>query len=115
MHTFTLPDVNQATNDLIGRNAEHLITYIYNNPDTPPYAKPEVRVGLVMKILFKMTESNGTKNIDNSILNGAIDDLTKLISDATEPEVIACLTDELKFLQNCGLDYDVITLNTERI
>jgi hypothetical protein len=116
MHTFTLQEVNLATNDLIGRNAEHLITYIYNNVDLPPYNKVEVRIGLVMKILLKATENNEDGNckiIDSTILSPAIDDVTGLIARTEDRGTIACLTDELKFIQNCALDYDVITLNTE--
>ena len=117
MHTFTQQEVNLATNDLIGHNAEHLITYIYNHLEHPPYNKVEVRIGLVVKILLKATENNEDGNckiIDSSILAPVIDDVTGLISRTEDRTTVACLTDELKFIQNCALDYDLITLNTER-
>jgi len=72
-----VPGINHASFDLILRNAEHLINYIYQNKDSVPYNKPEVRVGLVIKILIKSDDIS----YSSDLLQPVINDLEQLFDD----------------------------------
>jgi hypothetical protein len=56
VHTFELPAVNKAVENLISDNFEHLISWIYQNNTIVPYNDPKIRAGLSLKIVIKCTE-----------------------------------------------------------
>ena len=109
MNTFNLPAVNEATADLIGQNAEHLINYIYANVDMFPYTDPLIRVGLVLKTLLKCN-----RILTMQTLSRPIEDLTTLINDASTELSRRSFIDELKYIQSCTLNDDLISLNTTK-
>ena len=106
-NTFNLPQVNDATVELIGHNAVHLINYIYAHKDRAPYSDALTRVGLVLKMLLK-----SNRDMDIQTLSPTIDDLTVLINEAVDPGTRRTYLDELKYLRSCALNDDLISLNT---
>ena len=106
-NTFNLPQVNDATAELIGHNAIYLINYVYANKDRAPYSDAVTRVGLVLKTLLK-----SNRDIDIQTLSPTIDDLTLLINEAVDPVIRSTYLDELKYLRSCALNDDLISLNT---
>ena len=108
MNTFNLPSVNEATAELIGQNAVYLIDYIYANRSKAPYTDPLIRVGLVLKTLLKSNQE-----LDMKTLSPAIEDLTTLINTTKDDTLRRAFNDELKYLQSCSVNDDLISLNTE--
>ena len=111
LHTFELPVVHEATQDLISRNAEHLIKYIYDHKDQIPYNNKTVRVGLVLKTLLKSKDTS-IDHISTQVVAPAISDLSELITAAPTTVEKRILTDELKYLEQCTLLDELISLNT---
>jgi hypothetical protein len=107
MNTFNLKPVNEATEELIGQNAEHLIKYIYDNKEVIPYKDPIIRIGLSLKTLLK---ANCEMPIDT--ISPVIDDLSELINTTTDITQRKTYLEELKFIQSCSINDDLISLNT---
>ena len=68
--------IREAGFDLMVQNAEHLIKFIYQNTDKSPYDSPEVRIGLVIKILIR-----SNTNYTADLLQPVVDDMQNLLSD----------------------------------
>lgn len=68
--------IREAGFDLMVQNAEHLIKFIYQNTDKSPYDNPEVRIGLVIKILIR-----SNTNYTADLLQPVVDDMQNLLSD----------------------------------
>jgi hypothetical protein len=109
MNTFNLAEVNNATDMLIGQNAEYLINYIYEHQKIEPYVNPVIRIGLALKILLK-----SNKEFTITTLSPTIDDLTLLINSSPDSELRKTYIDELKYVQSCTLNDDLISLNTTK-
>lgn len=84
MNSATLPycakskSVKHAGLQLITDNAEHLISYIYENIHRSPYDDVETRAGLAVKILLQ-TGVRGS----SEILNPIAEDLNSMLNDPT--------------------------------
>lgn len=76
LYSTEIDGIGKAAFQLVVDNASHLIKYIYDNKNTKPYSDPEIRVGLVIKILIKSDTSYAT-----GLLKPVIDDLEYLLSD----------------------------------
>ena len=107
MNTFNLKQVNEATEILIGQNAEYLIKYIYDNKEIAPYTDPIIRIGLALKTLLK---ANCEIPIDT--ISSVIDDLSELINTTKDRAARKTYLEELKFIQSCSINDDLISLNT---
>jgi hypothetical protein len=107
MNTFNLKSVNEASEELIGQNAEYLIKYIYEKKTVHPYTDPLIRIGLALKTLLK-----AHCEIPLSTISPVMDDLTEIINQATDPAIRKVYLEELKFLQSCSINDDLISLNT---
>ena len=107
MNTFNLKQVNEATEELIGQNAEYLIKYIYDNKELTPYKDPIVRIGLSLKTLLK-----ANCEIPLATISPVIDDLSELINKTSDVLLRKTYLEELKFVQSCSINDDLISLNT---
>jgi hypothetical protein len=112
-HSFDLKSVQSASLDLISKNAEHLIRYIYSHKDEEPYTDSRVRVGLVLKTLFRSADSESTVTVDHEVIAPALDDLTRLLARTVSKEQKQIYMDELTFLERCTQLEELITLNTK--
>ena len=106
IHSTTVQGIANAGFDLIVRNAEHLIGYIYDHVNTAPYSNTEIRVGLVVKILLKSNETYG-----KDLLQPVIDDIEELMS-SSNPERHKGLSMELSLVNKFIELDDSISLNT---
>lgn len=104
--------IEQASYDLVIRSSEYLIKCIYENQDI--YDRPEVRVGLVVKILVK---SNNNYSAD--LLHPVISDIETMLNDLDylstfeEPENRKMGLYKERTLINKFIEYDeTISLNT---
>lgn len=109
-HTFALQIVNDATQDLISHNAEHLIRYIYSNREKSPYTDRIVRVGLALKTLLKSNDV--TPCVSAATMLPAIEDLHCMMAETKDKVHKTVLAQELQFMQSCTLLDDLISLNT---
>ena len=75
-YSTNVEGINDASFNWNVSNAEHLIAYIYSNKDEQPYNNPEIRIGLVIKILIKSNQ-----NYSSDILQPVVDDLENLVND----------------------------------
>lgn len=110
--TFELPEVKQATQQLISDNSEHLIRYIYEHIDKAPYNDPKIRVGLVLKTLLR--SGDVTNTVSSEAVDPAIDDLQSLLTAEKNPSQRDTYAHEIRFLKHCTILDDMITLNTQR-
>ena len=111
-HTFERPEIKQATLDLITRNAEHLIGYIYANSSEEPFTSRSVRVGLVLKVLLR-TDSERTIAVTRDVIEPAIADMEALLEAERDPDTEAVYRKELNFLNHCTMLDDIVTLNAD--
>jgi hypothetical protein len=109
-HTFELPKVNEACTELISRNAEYLINYIYEHTEEEPFTDPRVRVGLVLKTLLR--SGNDSVTVNSSVIEPATKDLSDLANNSSSQVERNIYIEELKFLRSCTLLDDLISLNT---
>ena len=110
IHSTMVKGIGNAGFDLIVRNAEHLIKYIYNHVNTAPYSSPEIRVGLVVKILLRSNET-----YCKDLLQPVIDDISTLMSQSSSssnPERHKGLSMELSLVNKFIELDDSISLNT---
>ena len=107
-HTFELPEIKEATSLLISKNSEHLISYVYSNPELFPSKK--IRVGLCLKVLLK--SDNETHSVNRDVLENVTVDLQELLNASESDEERELYSKELRFLNHCSILDDVITLNT---
>jgi len=107
-NTFNLVQVALATEELIGHNAEYLISYINEHKTEAPYTDALTRIGLVLKILLKLKANPG---LPMKVLSPTIEDLTTLINTSADT-ARKVYRDELKYIQSCTLNDDLISLNT---
>jgi hypothetical protein len=106
-HSTQVKGIESAGFDLIVQNAEHLIGYIYNHTNTRPYSDPEIRLGLVVKILLK-----SNTNYSRDLLQPVIDDIETLMSETEDPVRHTGLSMELSLLSKFLELDDSISLNT---
>lgn len=111
-HSFDLKSVQSASLDLISRNAEYLIKSIYEHKTEEPYTDPRVRVGLVLKTLFRASDSSTAVIVDHQVISPALEDLSRLLARATSKEEKQLYMDELTFLERCTQLEELVTLNT---
>lgn len=104
--TFERQDVKDASNTLITENAEYLIKYIYSNAQKSPYNDPVIRVGMVIRIIFKVSSS-----LDADVLEPVITDLEYLVKNERNPVQRKIYSEELDFVQHYTIKCDLITLN----
>ena len=109
-HSFELPEVKEATAQLISDNAEHLSNYIYKHTKEAPYNSPIVRVGLVLKTMLKIADN--VNPVKSETIEPAINDLMQLISTSKDASLTEVYQEELRFLKSCIILDDMITLNT---
>lgn len=110
-HTFKLPEVAEACVELISENAEHLINFIYQHADRAPYNNARVRVGLAIKIILKPGEDTEVV-LEPTVLEPVMQDLDELIRSAETQTERKIYTDELRYIRDCTIRDDLISLNT---
>lgn len=110
-HTFKLPEVTEACVGLISENAEHLINFIYQHADRSPYDDAKVRVGLAIKIILKPCEDTEVV-LEPTVLEPVMQDLEELIRTADTQTERRIYTDELRYIRDCTIRDDLISLNT---
>lgn len=76
LYSVDTPGIKQASACLLLENADHLIRFIYANTDRPPYDKPELRVGLSIKILIK----SSNQGYSGDLLDPVLADLQELLT-----------------------------------
>ena len=106
-YTINLPKVQLGSEKLLSQTLEYLIGYIYSHREQSLYDDPEVRVGIVEKLLIRLLE---TQDFPSSIalsLNPVIRDLKDLIDNPKTYEGYdnpsfkrECLIKELRLLNN---------------
>ncbi len=113
-YSSELSGLDNIANELILQNAEHLVNYIYQHSHEIPYDRPEVRVGLCIKILI-----NSKQTYKPELLSWIVDDIETLLSNEQHMKQYKikmkradALTQELSLI-NKLLDLDdTISLNT---
>ena len=113
-YSTEVKNIDRASFDLIVQNAETLIKYIYNHKQTDPYNRPEIRVGLVIKILLKSNENYGSELIQPVIedIEMMMEDKEYLASYDDSEERHLSLSKELSLLNKFKELDDTISLNT---
>ena len=113
-HSTDVKGMDTAGFDLIVQNAVVLIKYIYQHTDISPYDNPEIRVGLVIKILLK-----SNTNYDSDLLVPVIEDVEKMMENkeylqktGNEVEKHIALSKELSLLNKFQELDDTLSLNT---
>lgn len=76
IYSIDVSGIKDATAMLIDDNAETLIRSIYLNSAREPYDKPDVRVGLVVKILIK-----SSRHYSADLLRPVVEDIEQLLVD----------------------------------
>lgn len=109
-HSFERPEVGTACAELISRNAEYLINYIYDHTEEPPFNDPYIRVGVVLKTLLR--SGNDSVVVNSNVIEPATQDLTDIVANTTTQVERSIYIEELKFLRTCTLLDDLISLNT---
>ena len=108
------PRIRDASFTLIVDCAEHLINFVYNNQHTSPYDKPEIRVGLAVKILLKSEQNYESKMIEPIICD--LEDMLsneEYVNSFPDPEAKrAAISSELTLMNKYVELDDTITLNT---
>ena len=114
-YTFSteVPGLDAASNTLIVSNADKLIMFIYENKTKLEYSDPEIRVGLVLKILLK---ANNYFEID--LLRPVIQDIEYLYTNesylrlfSSPEERKKCLSKELILVNKYIELSETISLN----
>lgn len=106
-YTINLPKVQLGSAELILQTLEYLIGYIYSHMDRPPFDDPEVRVGIVERLLIRLLETHELTGNVTAGLNPVIRDLEILIANDHTYEGYdkpafkrECLLNELRLLKN---------------
>lgn len=113
-YTTELSSVKDATADLIAKNAEYLIQYVYDHRNTIPYNHAEIRIGLVIKTLLK-----ASGHFSSVLMTPVVDDIMDLVHDTVYLKTFPlpdkrkqALMNELTFINKYIQLDDLVSLNT---